>query len=337
MYSNDPLEPKDDRSPTPSSALPGGEPDRSLRIAIWEGCSSTLCGALTGGAIATAFALALGANDLHLGFLSAIGTLSAVGGIIGARATMRIGRRKIIVLRASLISRLALSLPALIPFLPLTQAQKIWLLIGITALSGLAIQLAVNPWLSWMTDLVPPERRGRYFAWRNTVLSSMGMLSAFGVGRAAVALQQIATERHLHPATAFVPLLAVSSFFALLSAWGYSRQWEPPLKREPVIPIREMLSLPFRHPPFRKFLRFTSLWAVALGVASPFFAPHMFRNLGMTVSGVATYSILAGLCALFAQPLWGRISDRIGHRPVLACNLLLVSLLPLIWLLATPS
>jgi predicted MFS family arabinose efflux permease len=88
---------------------------------------------------------------------------------------------------------------------------------------------------------------------------------------------------------------------------------------------------------FRKLLRFLVLWSMATGVAGPFFAAHMIKNLHMSFTRIAIYSILAGIMNLVTQPLWGRVIDRVGNRPVLAFNLAGVVVLPLLWLLARPD
>jgi len=41
--------------------------------------------------------------------------------------------------------------------------------------------------------------------------------------------------------------------------------------------------------------------------------------------------------SLTTQPLWGRVIDRVGNRPVLAFGIVGVFFLPLLWLFATPT
>jgi len=311
---------------------PSGEPARSLRLAVAEGCSSAAFGALTGNAIVTAFAMALGARDVDLGLLTALTTVSAAGGLVGARIVGIAGRRKPLVAGAALAGRLAWALAGLIPFLPASPAMRVGLLLGIVFASNFALNLSLSPWTSWMTDLVPSDRRGRYFGLRNTVISLVQMLSTYGAGLLATAAM-----RRTAGAAALVPFFAASTVFALLTAWILRRQWEPPLRSEPPIAFGRMLRLPFADPDFRRLLVFFILWSSVCGVAGPFFAPHMYRHLGMSVAQVALYSIFSGVCGLASQPLWGRIADRFGHRPVLAVNIVAVSTLPLIWLFATPG
>ncbi len=315
-----------------SSSRPSGEPARSLRLAIWEGCSSAAFAALTGNAIVTAFAMALGARDAELGLLTALTTVSAAGGLVGARIVGLVGRRKPLVAGAALAGRLVWALAGLVPFIPAPPGVRVGCLLAIVFLSNFALNLSLSPWMSWMTDLVPADRRGRYFGLRNTVISLVQMLSTYGAGLLATAAM-----RRTDGAAALVPFFAASTVFALLTTWIFTRQWEPPLRSEPPIAFRRMFRLPFANADFRRLLVFFILWSLVCGVAGPFYVPLMYRHLGMSVAQVALYSIFSGVCGLASQPLWGRIADRFGHRPVLAFNIVAVSTLPLIWLFATPA
>jgi len=95
--------------------------------------------------------------------------------------------------------------------------------------------------------------------------------------------------------------------------------------------------LPFRQSRFRSLLRFFFLWSVVTGLGSPFYVAHMIKHLHMSFTHIALYSIVAGILNLLTLPLWGKIIDRIGNRPVMAFNIVGVFFLPLLWLFATPT
>ncbi len=314
-------------------APPAGEPWRSLRISILEGCSSAVFGALTGEAIATALLLALGGGDVHVGAMSALGTLATVGGLLGARAAGVVGRWKPLVVGPSLASRLSWAVAAALPFLPLTREARLWGFLALAFASSFLVNFAANPWISWMAAMVPEARRGRYFALRNTVVNAVGMSATYAVGHLVTRARAAAGGGP----EVLAPFLAASLPFTLLTTWLYTRQWEPPGPREPPTPLHGMFRAAWRDPGFRRMMTFSMLWAAVCGVAGPFFMPHMLRHLGMTMRQVATYSILAGLVGLAAQPLWGRIADRAGHRPTLVFNVCAVGVLPLLWLAARPG
>jgi MFS family permease len=304
-------------------------------VSILEGCVSTMHGALIGGGLITAYAYGLGATDFHIGLIGGLTTLANAGLLLGAGASVRLGARKPVVFRAGLASRLSWSLLAVIPFLPLPPIARVWMFLGVLGFAHLLQQVAGSPWMSWMADLVPEAERGRYFSVRNSVCGAVGMVCALTVGRAFDHLR--ATATWAQGLGAFVPFFSLAAVFAVGSAALYTRQWEPPMRGETARRPHHMLRMAFRHPAFRPLLRFQILWAVACGIGGPFFGAHMIKNLQMTMSQIALYGILAGLAALAAQPVWGRLADRFGNRPVLAFNIFMVFLSPFIWLFATPT
>jgi MFS family permease len=52
---------------------------------------------------------------------------------------------------------------------------------------------------------------------------------------------------------------------------------------------------------------------------------------------LAAQGALAAAVRVLAAPLWGRMIDRFGARPVLECCSFAIALLPLLWLLASPE
>lgn len=316
----------------PPGATPPGEPARSLRLSIWEGCSSAVFGALTGEALVIAFLLALGAGDLHIGLYSALGTLATAGGVLGARATGAVGRWKPLVLGPSLASRLCPAAAALLPWLPMSAGARLWAFLGLMFASSLLVNFAANPWISWMAALVPADRRGRYFALRNSCVNAVGMVTTYTVGWLATE----ARRRWGTGAETIAPFFAVSAVFALITTMLYARQWEPPGRVEAALPLHGMWAAAWMAPAFRRLMVFSAAWAFVCGIAGPFFAPHMQRHLQMPLRTIALYSILAGVTGIVAQPLWGRVSDRVGHRPTLLLTGASVTWLPLLWLFAAP-
>ena len=66
---------------------------------------------------------------------------------------------------------------------------------------------------------------------------------------------------------------------------------------------------------------FTGEEAVAFGFAthlcSPFFLAYALQGLGFTAGGIALISAIGLGTGALMLPLWGRVTDRFGNRPVL--------------------
>ncbi|MCX7049687.1 MAG: MFS transporter [Candidatus Sumerlaeota bacterium] len=312
--------------------FPPHEPDRSLKISVIEGIFATIHGAIPGGALVTGYALMLGANDFHLSVVSALGAIATLGAIVSAQVVARLGQRKALSVFGGLFSR-GLWLPlGLLPFLGLSPGWSLLIFFALILLAGLAMNLSSNAWLSWMTDLTPSERRGRYFGLRNTLMGVVSMAVGYGAGKLYDILKAHGAQRG-----AFLLFFGIAVAAAAIAAAIQRHQYEPHLKSERLLTIAQTLRLPLAHRGFRRFLLFITLWAMALGVAGPFWGAHMIKNLKMPFSTIAVYSIISGVSGLALQPLWGKVIDRLGNRPVMAFNVVCVFFLPLIWLFATPD
>jgi len=311
-------------------AAPVNEPGRSLRLSVIEGAFYSVYSAIVSGALLTGYALLLGANDFHLGLLTGLGALATLGSIAGARQLARRGTRKPMILEALTLSRSIWLVLCLLPFLP--APWRLPLLLGVVLLSALAGNCADTGWMSWMTDLVPAALRGRFFSWRNSILGAIGMLSAWGAGWVFDRLKPLMGAPY-----AFFPFFIFAVVCATLSTVLLARVWEPPMHGERPLPFWQALRLPLHHGPFRRLLLVCGLWALATGVAAPFFQPQMIKNLHMSFAAIGAYAAVAGLVNLAALPLWGGLIDRVGNRPVLLLNIVGATGLPLLWLLARPD
>jgi predicted MFS family arabinose efflux permease len=127
----------------------------------------------------------------------------------------------------------------------------------------------------------------------------------------------------------------VAALAAWLALFFFSRQWEPPVHR----PAGGIPAAGWRAAwgdrAFRRLLGFCIAWAAATGVAGPFWAAHMIRHLEMSQATIAGYALCFGAANLVAQPLWGRLADRVGQRPILTVTMSIIAFLPLLWLPAT--
>lgn len=310
----------------------GREPERSQRIAVIEGSLATVHITISTGALVTAYALMLGADDFVLGLLAALTALATVGSILGAQVVGHVGARKPVSLVAAVSGRALWIVLCFIPFLPISPAAKMAVFLATVFVGNSLVNLSGTAWLSWMTDLVPIEKRGRYFGVRQTILGAVAMITTYVAGWTFDSFVARG-ERPL----GFAWIFGGAALFAVFAGWVLSRQWEPPMHGERVRPLFYTLRRPVADRRFRKLLRFLVLWSMATGIAGPFFAAHMIKNLHMSFTQIAIYSILAGIMNLITQPLWGRVIDRVGNRPVLAFNLAGVVALPLLWLLTRPD
>jgi MFS family permease len=293
-----------------------------LRVSVIEGLFAQFHITLTGGMFLTAFALYLGANSFQMGVLVAIPSLLAGVGFFAAYLASLIGKRKILCVLTSVFGR-GLFVAFIIP-LAFRFRISIQFFFAVIFIFNLLLNFAGTLWMSWMSELVPRTERGRFFGLRNTLISTLGMIVNYIGGRLLDRLQQ---------PVAFLIIFSISIFFSTLAGITLSRQPEPVFEKK-TIPLKEIFLNPLRDRDFRKLVSFVSFWYLFAGMSAPFFVVHMIRNLKMTFSTIAVYSIIAGLSSLIFQLFWGRMIDRTKSKPILTINFLGMTVLPLFWLFA---
>jgi MFS family permease len=71
---------------------------------------------------------------------------------------------------------------------------------------------------------------------------------------------------------------------------------------------------------------------LATGIAGPFFAIFMLRELHFSDFDFAIATAASTLATLISQPYWGRVIDRYGTRPVMFATAMLIPFIALLWI-----
>jgi MFS family permease len=304
---------------------------RSLRACTAEGLVAEVVSACAGGAVLTGWAIHLHASAFLTGLVVALPQLAQVLQLPAAWSTALFGHRRAAVLLVGASRQVLLPL-VLLPFLHVSNDTGRAMLVTVSALAAVLGVLGNNAWVSWMGELVPRRIRGRYFGSRTAMCTVAGALAAAAAGL----LLDWARPRGLTGvALAALQLFACAS--GVLTVVLMLRQHDPAPRGEAAgVSVRDAL-LPLRDRSVRGLLAHLVAWNLAVGLAGSFFSLHMLRNLRMGFTLVALHG--AGLAAarVLAAPLWGRLIDRLGARPVLITCGFGTSAIPLIWLFPTPT
>ncbi|MDQ2806511.1 MAG: MFS transporter [Chloroflexota bacterium] len=317
--------------PSAPGSLPPSVVLRGMRMSVADGVFSQLFLTLTTGSFVTALALFMGANDLLLGLISVLPVVTGLLQLPAAWLVERSGKRRAITVWASL-GRLLWLVPAALLFVPISTGWRLGLAVTAMTLSLALLAISTNAWLSWMSDLIPPTLRGRFFGTRNTVLALVGLATIPAGG----ALLDFARGAH-YTDLGFLTLYAVATVAAAVSTLFVSRQPEPPFQRAVSRGFGALLRAPWRDRPFRSFVFTMALWGMGVNVGTAFFSAQALKVLHVSYSQLATLDMTTVGVTLLTQPLWGRWADRVGHRRVLTVGLVGASPLALTWLLITPD
>ncbi len=325
---------------------------RAIKISIIEGIFWQIYATLAApvSVFLTKFAVMLGATPLQFGILSAIGQVAQVFQPLGAAITGKMTSRKRMVVVLISWGRAIAFLYGFLPFL-LPPQTAMWAFLALFLVATSLQAIGGNMWTGWISDLIPAEQRGRFFAIRSQYLMLVGMvtgylfsaaLDLFDVGRAGLAQAVAAalgnptwlSPRHLPHA--LLTIMALAAGAGLIGARILMRQPECP---KPVQSerFRDALADSLRDRNFRWLLLFGGWWMLAVGIGGPFWGPFMIKKLGMSLIAIQVYSMIQTLAALVSLRLWGSFIDRFGNKAAMRIAIVMGGLNPLVWLFATPQ
>jgi len=296
-------------------ALTEEQVQSGLSYVIKDGIASQAMGILTGGAFLVAFAIKLGASNLVIGLLAAIGPLAQLLQLPSIFVVEKIRNRRTIVVVTAGLSRLCWLLIALIPFL---FGAKIGLAILLAAMIAASALGAVSgcSWNSWMRDLIPQNILGAFFSKRMRIATGVGIALSLG---AAVYLDFWKKLLAKYEIYGYSILFLVGFAVGILGVYFLARTPEkrmPALEEKPK--ILKLLTQPFKDENFRKLIAFMCSWNFAVNLAGPFFMVYMLKRLGLSMSFIIGLSIVSQVLNFAFLRIWGKFTDIFSNKSVLA-------------------
>ena len=274
-----------------------------------------------------AYAVALGASNAHLAFLSSIPTfLGALGQSSAASLAGLLGSRKrVVIVFAALQALMWLPIVSVAYLFPDHRPE---LLIAFLALYALFGGFISPVWGSIMAETVPEQRRGQYFSLRSrwsTLANTVGFLLAGGL------LFVLSDKGPL----GFALIFAVAFVFRMVSLGLLTTLFElrHDTKGDEAPSLRVFLSQLPRTNLGRTFMYLFGVNFV-VNLAGPFFAPYMLRDLKLDYLTYTVLDMLSIVATMWAVTHWGAAADQVGNRKMLAVTGILIGLVPLAWLVS---
>lgn len=281
------------------------------------------------------FALAYGASNGQVGWISAVGNLAgAVALFPGAYLLERMGRRKPLILwSGGGIGRMMLLLLALTPLFGLPAAWAIGLIIGLNGVRAFMSNFGNPAWTALVADLVPDSMRGRYFGNRNMAMGAAALL----VIPLAGWLIRAVNGWNDQPLLGYQLVFACAFGAGVLGTLSFSRIPEPPttvaIKRQHQRgDLRNALA---NSPGFLGMVVSAFVFNLALQISGPFYNVYLVNELNASAAIVGMVSGASSLAALGGQLLFGRWLDRKGAMWVMLVSGFAVPFLPFMWILIT--
>ena len=258
------------------------------------------------------YAKSLGAGDLTLGVLAALPPLLAILHIPGAHLMPRMGYRRVMIWgwgsRTVLIFVMALT-----TLLFTTNAWRLagvfFCLIMFSTLRG----LAGGAWMPWVTGLIPPDVRGKFFL-RDQLYGQSGNLLA-------ILASTIFLLGHPQPRQFSLPFLfaAVGGTISVLCLMRVPDISAPEHHAQTgeVVSILRMLA----GKSFRQLCVFNILYMLVLGGLTVFTVAFLRGVVGFSESSIVLLSGMSALGGVLSLFWCGTVIDRIGSKPIMSLSL----------------
>jgi MFS family permease len=205
------------------------------------------------------------------------------------------------------------------------------LLFAYFALISLTQSMAGVSWMSWVQEWIPERLRGKYFGSRNRIMGLVTVAFILVIGEVF--------SRYGESMLAFQIILGVTAGIRLLSIYLLTHIYTPWSNPEKMIHegwFRRFSELA-GNGPFRTYLAFAAVLAFSFSLTGPFAPVFMNEHLLFTVSRQTHLLILASMASALTMPVWGRLCDRYGCRPVIIGTGVLWMLQNYLWVFLTPS
>jgi len=302
---------------------------RTLKESIKEGSLLSIMSGF-GNKFIVPFAIILKATNFQIGLLTSfIGLVSPFSQLYGSKL-MEKNTRKHILLKSTFFQALMWIPIILLVFLfwkKIAIGYLPWLLILSYLLLTLLGSIALPSWFSLMGDLVPENKRGRYFSIRNKITGAVLLISIL---IASFILDFFKTRGLL--LVGFITLFLIAMVSRLKSISVFKKHYEPKLKlsKKYYFSIKDFLKKGLKTN-FGIFVLFVALFNLTIMIASPFFAVYILEDLALNYKMFMLIMMSATFFSLIFVTILGKFSDKFGNRALLKISTIMISLSPILW------
>lgn len=312
---------------------PPSERRKGIIVCTWEGIFANPYLIITDTTYLTAFAVILAASNSTIAFIGGIPFLVRVFQFLGAYLVEHYGNRKRFSVLTGIGARLTWGLVVMAGMFWRDDASALLLVfIGVTFVAKIFETMLGMGWMSWATDLIPNQLRGKYFGFRLSVMALVNVATTYTIGYMLDLFKLFGNE-----ADGYLVMLAIAALCGLITLVLFQKQYEPPFHPPPDRDFKRDVWLPLNDRHFRPVIIFNLLWAIAQGVALVFFTVQMINVLNMSFTQIALFNIIVTVGRVALNPFWGKFTQRFGSGVTLKICGVLITINPILWLFATPD
>ena len=278
------------------------------------------------------YALALGANNKHIGFLSSIpGFLGTFSQLYALKLMSKVSRKKIAFYGA--LFQAVMWLPIILLgilffFFNINHSLIPALLIFIYTLVVLFGSFFGPAWSSWMKDLVS-NNQGKYFGRRNKICGFIALVSMLIAG---FILDYFKKTKLVY---GFMIIFGVAFLFRGVSSFLFLKKYEPEIKYEKgyYFSFFQFVKAMTKNN-FGRFVLYVSLIQFATAISSPFLAVYMLNYLKFDYTTYTIIAISSSFASILFMTFWGRFADKYGNIKLIKITGFIIPIIPILWLIS---
>ena len=322
----------------PQDNLTDADRERGLSVMNKQTFAAAGADGFVSAGFLSAFALLIGASNLHIGILTAIPFVSQALQIVAVVVIERLQMRKAVVVAMYLVAYSTWIPVALIPLiLDVPHVGAVTLLLVFVAIRGVATSFVVTGWNSWLRDIIPVGSTGSFFGGRLRRATIASIITGLG---AAIFVDWwkgfSGAENDVFGYS--IAFLFGSVILGYTGVGFMSRIPEPRMVSTSSRSIGGMVKNlvdPFTDSDFRKLINFLFVFYFVTNLAVPFFAVYMLKRLELPLSLVVGLGVLSQVSSVIFYRVWGNWADRFGSKVILSISASLYFLVIIGWTFTT--
>lgn len=324
-------------SPKDQEVRDGIRYGRSRRLMTLECAVSTSISNLISGAFIADLVAHLGGGSGITGIINSVASLTTPVQLFSAMLFEHKEKRKKTVIVLSVLVRMLYVFMFMLPMAMMGSKAALPMLVAAVVLYNVMNNLAGPASTNWLVDLVPENRRSRYFANRegvSLVVLAVCMLTTGNV------VDYIHATYGKSYGFLFIAMMVLA--LSIADILIFTQVDEPKTKQVRVSEPQTVQQMSFRqrmqalleplkYPSVRRVLLLSVLWSVSSMFGGPFSGAYQVVNLELTLSYITALSVLSILIRVVLTPLSGRIAAKIGDLPVMIYSVVLIGIHYVLW------
>lgn len=262
---------------------------------------------LLSGAFLASLLTKIGVPDATVGIISSLASFGYIAQFFAMFLTKHTRSAKRVVATTHVISQLMFVTLYLVPFVQVPQGVKTALFMALY-LCGSFIQYLIGPIrTNWNMSYVNPRERGSFSATKEIISLIGGMLFSWVMGSLIDHCDEIGRSD-----TGFL-LCGITIFvlsMLIMLCYLPVKELKKPAQENSQISIRETIKGTLLDKRFRKIIYLDMFFRVATGICTPFMGTYLNNELGLSLTTIATISMVSSVSrALVSRPM-GRFADK---------------------------